>query len=177
MNVELELKRICEKNNGEFNHKSFKVDGEIGSFVHISKYNLKITYRNVLMNIVYDFGNSDTAQYLMEIPNLQKPYPFEIKTFDPFTKLVLLKKHSWKIVSSSPSLKKEIETSIIKSNLNILFKNTAFEISTKGTIAKKNYSIATRLSLKYEGKIESVESLISFHKLLIDSLINRYQMK
>ncbi|EDM42900.1 hypothetical protein SCB49_11407 [unidentified eubacterium SCB49] len=63
MNPETELKRICKENKGKFEHEDFKTGGENGSFVHISKYKLKIPHRDFIMNILYDFGNSDTAEF------------------------------------------------------------------------------------------------------------------
>ena len=174
MNPETELKRICKNCNGVFEHEDYKVGGEIGSFVHISKYRLKILYKNFNMNILYDFGNSDTAEFKIDKSNNQKIPEFEIKTIDHLSKLILFKKRNWDIKSADNLFKENIEYLIMKLNLNELIENTTFELNTFGKQKNEKYSIRTVFSLKYEKNTESTESIINFHKGLIDLITRKY---
>ena len=171
MDPEIELKRICEQNNGDFESIDFKVAGEIGSFIHISKYKLKMMYRNFTISILYDFGNSDIAKFQMQSISNDNSPEFKIDTIDHFTKLVLLKKRNWKVIASDHKLKQNIEILMRRFKLNDLLENTAFEIKTVGKQNKDNYTIDTVFSLKYEQHTESAESIINFHKSIIDLII------
>ena len=174
MNPETELKRICENYNGVFEYEDYKVGGEIGSFVHISKYRLKIFYKNFDIDVLYDFGNSDTAEFKINKLNNNKIPEFEIKTIDHLSKLILFKKRNWNIKSSDILFKENIAYLITKLNLNELIENTAFELNTLGKQKNEKYSIRTVFSLKYEKNIESAELIINFHRSLIDLITTKY---
>lgn len=172
MNPEIELRRICEVNEGEFEFEDFNVAGQTGSFVHISKYKLEIIYRNFKINILYDFGNSDTAEFKIQSTTDNIIPEFEIKTIDHFSKLILFKKRNWIVKCSDNVFKKNMDNLI--SNLSDLIENTAFELNTFGTHRNEKYSIQTVFSLKFQGHTESAESIINFHKSLIDLIRSKY---
>ena len=171
MDPEIELKRICNKNNGDFESKDFKVAGEAGSFVHISKYKLQMVYKNFIISIIYDFGNSDTAKFQMQSISKDNSPEFKIDTIEHFTKLVLFQKRNWKVTASDHKLKQNIDILMRRFKLNNLIENTAFEIKTVGKQNKHNYTIDTVFSLKYEQHTESAESIINFHKSIIDLIV------
>ncbi|WP_040279812.1 hypothetical protein [Psychroserpens damuponensis] len=171
MNLKTELQRICENNNGVLVEKSYKVNGEAGSFVHIAKYQLKLEYRGFKMTIVYDFGNSDTAVCKLKSLNTNNIPEFKINTIDHLSKYILLKKQRWHVKCSDNDLKQNIEHLIIKLKLNDLIHNTAFDLNTHSKQHDDICLIQSQFSLKYKSKTESAESIVNFHKGLIDLVV------
>ena len=139
MNPEKELQRICDQYNTKLTIEDFKVGGhELGSLLPTVKYYLKIPYNDCMIDIMYDFGNSVTAEYKIDFNDLNKAPKFQLTTIDHFTKLVLFKKHSYKVQCKDMYLKREIEKLLQKHTLDQLIKNTAFEPATKGIDSEKN---------------------------------------
>jgi len=174
MNPEEELQRICEANNGTFYIGDSKFSGELGAQVFISKYKVVISHNNATMEIVYNYGNSDTAVFKIQIKNIKEIPDFRLKSIDHFTKLVLFKKSNWKVQSKDMLFKREIEKLVQKHTLDALLKNSAFEPNIQGSYSQDIYTIHTFFSLIFEGNIESMESLIEFHKGLVDLIKERY---
>ncbi|WP_420573915.1 hypothetical protein [Kordia sp.] len=176
MDPEKELQRICDKNNGELIVEDFRVDGDYGSKIHIVKYRLYIIHNEATIAIVYDFGNSDTADFKLQIPTNTTVPDFHISSIDHLTKLVLFKSQNWKIHCKEPHLKEKIEQLFKKYKLDQLMQDTAFEPTIKSTTSKETYTIHSIFSLNFEQNTKSITSIIEFHKGLIDMIKEKYHV-
>lgn len=175
MNPEKELNRICELNNGTFTKEDFKVEGELGAFIFVSDYKLEFIYNGCQIDIIYNFGNSDTATFKVEIKGTNKIPSFHLTTIDHFTKLISFRKYNWRIKSRTMSIKREIEKLLRVHQLDKLIYKTAFAPSIQGIDSKDSYTIHTFFSLVFERNIESMEQIIEFHKEFIDLLKQKYR--
>lgn len=162
------FQKIYNENNCELYTNSFKVNGEVGANIHITKYNLKVFYHENIIDAFYDFGNSDTALITINLP-LPIPFPdFQLITIDHITKLFFFRKRNWHLKCKNRSLKNKIETLLRKHTFVNLMENTAFEPTITGIKSEFSYKISTRFSLDYSDNVTSISSILDFHKELID---------
>lgn len=169
-----EFTKLCNLHHCEYTHDSYQVDGEIGSFIHISDHYLKIIHNNITIDITYNLGNSNVAEYNIDICPLLSIPNFKLSTVENIIRLFLNKKSPWKIKCSNPSLLSLIKNELKKSDLTKLANKTAFEPVIKGKMINSTYNINTKFYIGYKYKIESISTILDFHKNLIDILLSKY---
>lgn len=147
----------------------------MGESIHIVKYYLKIPYNDCTIDILYDFGNSVTADFKINFNGLEKVPKFQLTTIDHFTKLVLFKKHNWKVQCKDMYLKREIEKLLQKHKLDILMKGSAFEPTINGITSQETYRIHTVFSLVFKENTSSISSVFEFHKELTTIIKERHK--
>lgn len=174
MNPEKVLQQICDQNNGKLTVEESVVEGDSGGKLHFVKYYLTMTYNDASFAIVYDFGNSVTADFKIEISRIANIPKFELSTIDHFTKLILFKSQHWKIRCKATHLKEKIEILFRKHKLDQLLQRTAFEPIIKGKTSAETYHIHTIFSLNFEENTKSIPVIVAFHQELIDVLKEKY---
>ncbi|CAL2104974.1 conserved hypothetical protein [Tenacibaculum sp. 190524A02b] len=162
------FQKIHAENNSELYVNNFKVNGEIGSYIHITQYHLKVFYNSDLMDVFYDFGNSDSALITINLPSSHTFPEFQLTTMDHITKLFFFRKKNWRLKCKHPRLSKKIETLLRKHSLIDLIENTGFEPTITGNLSISSYKVTTRFSLSYSENITSINTIFDFHKGLID---------
>ncbi|CAL2077303.1 hypothetical protein [Tenacibaculum sp. 190524A02b] len=158
------FQKIHAENNSELYVNNFKVNGEIGSYIHITQYRLKVFYNSDLMDVFYDFGNSDSALITIELPKSYTFPKFQLTTIDHITKLFFFRKKNWCLKCKHPRLSKKIEA-LLRIDL---IENTGFEPTITGNLSISSYKVTTRFSLSYSKNITSINTIFEFHKGLID---------
>ena len=165
---------ISKQNDCVYSHVDSKVPGQLGAFVHITKHDLKINHNDCIIEMNYDFGNSNTANFKINLQPYKIIPDFKLTTIDHFMKLILFKKQNWIIKCDDSTLNNAIQKLLHEHKLIDWIKKTAFEPEIKGIMIEKKYTIDTFFSLNYEGKTKSIKTILEFHKGLIDMLQSKY---
>lgn len=174
MNAEQTFSKISKEYDSDYINKTFKVPGQLCSFVFISKHILNLRYRDCAINLVYDFGNSDVANIKFEYPCNQKIPDFKLTTIDHFYKLLFFRANKVSISCESSNFKNEIISLLKQHNLSAFINKTAFEPNIEGKTENNKYSVRTKFSLNYEDHVSSIQPILEFHLGFIDVLSQKY---
>lgn len=172
--IESKFREISQKINGKYNLTNFIVDGSLGSKITISIHSLNFIYKEILIDIKYEFGNSNVAEVKLSLDTkIEVPY-FEMETKDNFSRLFSTEKNPWRIKSKNNQMSSNIKTFLRKTGLTNLANDECFEPIMKGENIDGRYFFNTKFYLGFNNKENSLSSIITFHKELIDYLKKNY---
>lgn len=172
--IESKFIEISKKYGGKYDLSNFKVNETLGSKLPISIHKLKLSHKEISINVCYEFGNSNVAEVKFEIyVQIEVPY-FELETRDHFSRLFSLKKNPWKIKSSNNQLSSNIIRYLNTVSLTKMANDESFEPVMKGIYKNGKYNFNTRFYLGFNNKENSISPIIEFHKTLIDHIKEKY---
>ena len=127
-----------------------------------------------MIEIAYNLGNDNITEYNIKlVSNLNIPN-IELSTTEHFVRLFLFKKNPWKIKCTDTNLSSLLKDKLRTTGLTKLAEETAFEPTISGNSKNSKYNINTKFFIGYENKVESINSILEFHKELIDLIVTKY---
>lgn len=166
--IEFSFKSAAEKYNGTYEVSHFNVAGIRGSINPISIYTFSMSYKDVLVNVKYEFGNYNLAEVLFEIPTSDSTVDFKIETRDNFSRLFSSKKNPWKITTKNNLFTSKLSNALKSSGLNKMADESSFEPTITGKNADATYFFKTTFYLGFEDKEHSLNPIIDFYQKVIE---------
>lgn len=168
--IESSFKTAAEKYNGTYEVSHFNVAGNRGSINPISIYTFSMSYKDVLINVKYEFGNYNLAEVIFQIPTSEATLDFKIETRDNFSRLFTSKKNPWKIISKNNLFTSKISNALQSSGLTKMADETSFEPTIIGKNTDGNYLFTTKFYLGFENKENSLDAVLHFHQIIIEAI-------
>lgn len=171
--IEQKFQELAKEYNTEYNQTDFSVGGTVGSKVHISIYTLQVIYKEVILDIKFEFGNHNLAKFYCEIPILSNKDAFEIQTRENILRLFGFNKDIFKIKCENKNLTLLLKNKLDLCGLSEMAKNTAFEPQIKGSCKNDFFSIDTVYYLGFTNKEQSLKIVADFYKEMISYIVDQ----
>jgi hypothetical protein len=172
--IEQAFQKLANEYGSKYNFTEYNVAGTIGSKIPILNYALQIIHAGIPIDIKFEFGNHNLAEFNFELPLSRKMPDFEIVARDVFERLLSFKKGRWKIACNDEGFKSLLSKMLESSDINELAKKEAFEPTITGSAESGKYSVKTLYYLGFNNKEQSLKIVADFNKLLIDLIVERY---
>ena len=172
--IENKFIELAEKYNCEYTVENFKVNGSLGSKLPITIYAITINHSGVDIYIVFDFGNSNMAEFRFELKFENKIPEFYLSTRDNFIRLFNKKNRVWNITCKNEIFANKIKKMLSDSGLERLAKDEAFEPLIEGVFLDNIYVFTAKYYLGFYKKEESLDLMLKFQFEMIDYYILNY---
>jgi hypothetical protein len=171
--IKQEFEELANQHNTQYHLKEFNVGGTIGSKIPIAVYTLQIHHREITVNIKFEFGNHNLAEFDFELPHLAARPGFTIAARDVFERLFSFNKSRWKMNCKDGVFKSSLISFVENSAINELAKKEAFEPTIQGAGDSAKYSVKIRYYLGFSNKEQSLKIVCGFCVGLIDFIKDR----
>jgi hypothetical protein len=172
--IEQAFQELANEYGTTYNFTEYNVDGTIGSKIPILNYTLQIVHAGIPVDIKFEFGNHNLAEFDFELPLSRKIPDFEIVALDVFERMISFKKGRWKIACNDEGFKSSLTRVLESSDINELAKKEAFEPKITGVYQDGKYIVKTVYYLGFNNKEQSLKVVADFNKMLIDFIVERY---
>jgi hypothetical protein len=166
-----EYKLLTEAyDGGQLDHQEYKAKAfGTGLYVTISRLMISIPYENHIIELVNEFGLSNTAKVEMKIQNGTIP-DFEISNRSHLMNLFSINKQYLIVKSNNAQTKLFLEKALDISGMKTIAKENLFEPKIKTERIDGSLFIKTEYHLQLTDKIGAAKALIDFHIEIIDNL-------
>lgn len=167
--MQQEFEKIADQiDNCEFSYRDFKFPGRVvGSIIPASTYLLKIYYKDHLIFVENEFGQTDVGKIVVDLMFSNIPV-FEITTRSHFEKFFSRDKTTFKINCQNDALSDYLQRRISIYKLDEIAKTNPFEPHIFTSTTAKSMKVITNYHLKFKDKTEALLALVNFYKSLID---------
>lgn len=166
--IESTFREVSKKVNGQYQIKDSKYSVGTGSVIPVTIHLLRVEYKMNVIDVSYEFGNSNVAQILLSIPLNSRLKDVKLSTKSHLGRLFSRNKHPWRITCKDQKLKEVLERSLDHAGLKHIADNSAFEPELVGKTDGGCYLLETRFYLGFDNKEESLLPVINFYKSIID---------
>ncbi|AXG72818.1 hypothetical protein DVK85_00645 [Flavobacterium arcticum] len=162
---------IAKQENGEFEVIDTKYSGGRGTRVFVSYYSLVINYKGYCINVSYELGNHNLAKIEMQLQLGETIPEFLITNRSHYYRLFYRKANILKVESPNNAFKKNLESLLISTNLELLARENLFEPKIITSLNEDNIKVlVTEFHLVFENKKGVLYALITFYKGIVDQL-------
>ncbi len=172
--IETRLEEFAKIYDCKFKKEKYPIKGALGYKVHTTIFKYQLTHNKTEIEINYEFGDYNIAEFEFELKSTRKIPEFNISTKNHFLRIFGLKKEIWKIKSENQLMIDSLNEYLNKSGMTDLSKKVAFIPTIIGKNIKGKYNCNTKFHLGFEEKEESFKQNIEFQKILIDKLKEKY---
>lgn len=172
--IEQKFKELSLEYNCDFDHFEYIVEGRAGSKIQISVYTTKVVYRNIPIDIKFEFGNHNLAEFKFQLVLSEQAPEFEIITRDNFTRLISFNKEIWSVKCKDTHVASSLKKVLNSSRLTEMADNTTFEPNIKGYKNSNKFYLYTKYYLGFHNKEQSLKLVLDYHKNMIDYFIEKY---
>lgn len=169
------FKLISVEEDAEFLLDNRKYAGGRGSNVHVSVYELKINYKNHLIFVRNELGNSNLGKIHCELKEFSIPI-FEITNRSHFWRLFNRKSNILKIACENQVFSSQLQQILLDTKLEKIGQDNLFEPKIYNADDNGIMNLFCDYHLEFEDKEGALRALINFYKSLIDySLVHSYE--
>ena len=167
--LEKRIQELAEEFGADlsFNNSKIWSGGIIGTSVPMTKFNLKVPYKNHEIEIVNELGNYNLGHITLNLNQRYIP-DFEITAIEHIFNLFLRRKDLLKIKCKDASFKARIEQLSTETGLQDIARNNSFEPKIKAFKDKNLQFLHTDYSLQFDDKVGGLRALILFYQRIID---------
>lgn len=167
--IEAKFIEVSEKVDGIYKREdaSYKLDLQ-GSTMPVTKHFLRVDYKSNIIDIQYEFGNTNVAQVVSSIRSKRALHPLKLTTKSHLGRLFSRSKHPWTIKCKDSNTKTIIENTLEQSGLKELAEERAFEPDVEILPEGQFYKVKTHFYLGFDNKEDSLLPVVNFYKKLID---------
>ncbi|MFP9113684.1 hypothetical protein ACLI1A_07060 [Flavobacterium sp. RHBU_3] len=167
-----QFQELANQHDTQYYIKELKVSGTVGSKLPVAIYTLHIHHRDIPINIKFEFGNHNLAEFDFELPHSATRPDFVIEARDVFERLFSFNKNRWKINCEHGVFKSSLLNLVERSTLNELAKQEAFEPKITGKKTPDSYTVKVVYYLGFNNKEQSLKVVTNFCTSLIDFIID-----
>ncbi len=171
------IEELCKRKGYEYRLQTKKALIENGSYNFFRKHFIQTVHKNTLLLITYDIENHNVATVSFKLRTNNHIPSITINTTENIFNLFFRKKLSWKVKPKDAQLNDSILEKLSIHGLTKLMIETSFSPTMRGKTEVNYYEFNTYYNLCFDEKIEQLENIINFHKVLIDILQSRYNIK
>ncbi|BCY29556.1 hypothetical protein [Flavobacterium okayamense] len=172
--IENKFIELAQLYNCEYKVENFTVNGLIGSKLPVTIYSITINYSGIDIDVVFEFGNSNMAEFRFELKFGNRIPNFYLSTRDNFFRLFYERSRVWNISCKNEIFEKKIFKILTDSGLNRLANEEAFEPLIEGNFSNNVYVFSAKYYLGFYKKDESLELMLKFLFSMIDFFILNY---
>lgn len=172
--IEDKFIQLAKKYNCEYRVQNFTVNGLRGSKLPITIYSITINYSGIDINVTFEFGNSNMAEFKFELKPVKRIPSFSLSTRDNFARLFYQRNRVWNISCKNEIFERKIIKFLTDSGLNRLANEEAFEPLIQGGFSNNFYVFSAKYYLGIYKKDESLELMLKFQFSMIDFFILNY---
>ncbi|MCB0457658.1 MAG: hypothetical protein R2776_03680 [Flavobacteriaceae bacterium] len=172
--IDSKFKELANLYHTEYKREDYKVTGQLFSKLPITVYTIQIIHQNIPIDISFEFGNHNVADFKFKLDLNQRTPNFTITTLDNFSRIFRFHKNTWKIDCKDELMKSSLQRILRTSGFEDLAKKELFEPNIEAKHNSVNYEIKIFYYLGFNNKEDSLFLVTEFCKLLIDTLKNRY---
>lgn len=163
-----EFQKLSESVNGSLTKYGGKYGGEIGSFLHTSRYILTYEYKNCQVTIENSLGLDNMGNIELLVPIPQKDFQFEVKTRSIISQVWNRKKPPLEVFSKNNALKEWIEANSAFKQLCDRARKDRFEPAISVTNRTEGLHIKCRYHLVFNNYELTIAPFSTFFNDLID---------
>lgn len=171
--MQQEFEKIAAQiGNCEFSYRDFKFSAHISARIPASEYKLKIHYKEHLIFVENEFGQTDMGKFAVDLMFSNIPV-FEITTRSHFVKFFSRDKTTFKINCQNDTLSDYLQRRISMCKLDEIAKTNPFEPHIFTSTTTKSMKVITSYHLKFKDRTEALLALVDFYKSLIDYSVRK----
>ncbi len=134
----------------------------------ITYHEMSFPYGQHLIEMEYEFGNTNIATIKCKLSSKKKHYFFSLKKMNHIKKLFSKQKNSLKVINPDQNIRLKIEEILNKTGLEKIAQDTLFEPKVEFKSSENEIKIITKFYLGFDNKENSIVPIIDFYKKLID---------
>lgn len=162
------FEKLAEEENGQFHEQNKKYYGRGMSHAPVSKYLLKVVYRDQEVSVLYELGNYNLAKVECILSSGLGVPEFRIKTKGQFWLIFNKTKDKFEIECENSNFKEWLLNRLKILGLDRISRDSLFEPKIFGRKEEGGFEIVTKYHLEFSNKENVIRPLIEFYKALID---------
>ncbi|MEM7186459.1 MAG: hypothetical protein AAF466_07355 [Bacteroidota bacterium] len=164
----VQLRTTLEKTISKFFTISEMVDRIDG--LRTKNLLLHIPYKDYKIQVDYEVGDEQMARFHCDFDNATEMAPFEVRTINPYLRILFPRKNMLKVSSSNNQLKKYIEKKLVDTGLENIARKYQFSPSIFGK-HHEGYEVSASFTLSFDRKELVLKPMIQLYKDLIDWVV------